>query len=462
MPLTFPIPNTSNQSGTPTQPNTYYNTPSNYGEFQFVALDEIVDNFMATYVGEGRILPKEVLRGDANFHAHRALQELSYDTLKSCKSLEIEVCPNLKMPLPHDYVNYVKLVSVDSNGIEHILYPTSKTSNPFAVEQTQDDCTDCGDTSQTYQFEGAGLRSQEIECDAGDVTCTFTNPVSGVRDAEVDYTIFGTNLLGASQVFTAFQQGGVASFYTQQQQLDYWDAWFASVDNYCLCLKTSGSEDNCGEQLNWNNFDTTGNIMNQLQNNAGWSGLRHPVVNSNISVNQAYNGTWEEFVTNVTSSVASSNTWDNYKSASSNSVAIDSSTTTNLAVDNDNYFQNVGQRRGIDPQYAQANGSYFMDCAKGMIHFSYNLSGKTVTLHYLSDGHGTVDELIVHKFAEEAMYKWIAYGCLSSRADTPEYVVQRFKKEKFAETRKAKIRLSNIKIEEITQIMRGKSKFIDQ
>jgi len=58
------------------------------------------------------------------------------------------------------------------------------------------------------------------------------------------------------------------------------------------------------------------------------------------------------------------------------------------------------------------------------------------------------------------MYKWIIYGCISARIDIPEYVVKRFKKEKFAETRKAKIRLSNIKLEEITQILRGKSKQI--
>jgi hypothetical protein len=58
------------------------------------------------------------------------------------------------------------------------------------------------------------------------------------------------------------------------------------------------------------------------------------------------------------------------------------------------------------------------------------------------------------------MYKWIIYGCVSGRIDIPEYVVRRLKKERFAETRKAKIRLSNIKIEEITQILRGKSKQI--
>ena len=66
----------------------------------------------------------------------------------------------------------------------------------------------------------------------------------------------------------------------------------------------------------------------------------------------------------------------------------------------------------------------------------------------------------VHKFAEEAMYKWIMYGILSTRSNMPEYIINRYKRERFAETRKAKLRLSNIKLEEITRILRGKSKQI--
>ena len=81
-------------------------------------------------------------------------------------------------------------------------------------------------------------------------------------------------------------------------------------------------------------------------------------------------------------------------------------------------------------------------------------------LDYISDHVGTHEETMLHKFAEEAMYKWIAYGCLSAKMNIPEYIVRRYKKERFAETRKAKIRLSNIKLEEITQILRGKSKQI--
>ena len=58
------------------------------------------------------------------------------------------------------------------------------------------------------------------------------------------------------------------------------------------------------------------------------------------------------------------------------------------------------------------------------------------------------------------MYKYIAYAILSTRINVPEYVIRRFKKEKFAEIRKAKLRLSNLKTEALTQVMRCKSKVI--
>jgi hypothetical protein len=57
------------------------------------------------------------------------------------------------------------------------------------------------------------------------------------------------------------------------------------------------------------------------------------------------------------------------------------------------------------------------------------------------------------------MYKSIAYAVLSTSI-SGQALVPRFKKEKFAATRQAKLRLSNLKIEELTQTMRGKSKWI--
>ena len=149
-----------------------------------------------------------------------------------------------------------------------------------------------------------------------------------------------------------------------------------------------------------------------------------------------------------------SDTWNAYKDETTS----ESTDKKNTAQDLEEH--NVGGRYGIDPQYAQANGSYFIDNSRGKIHFDSSMAGKTIILRYISDTLGTDGEMQVHKFAEEALYKWIIYGLVSTRSNVPEYVVNRYRKERFAATRKAKIRLSNIKAEEITQVMRGKSKWI--
>jgi hypothetical protein len=123
-------------------------------------------------------------------------------------------------------------------------------------------------------------------------------------------------------------------------------------------------------------------------------------------------------------------------------------------------LHHYGRRYGLDPQHAQANGLFYIDPIKGLIHFSSNIVNQVITLRYISDGLATDEESKVHKLAEEALYKYIAYAVISTRPTVPEYIVQRYKKELRAAKRNAKLRLSNIKLEEITQIMRGKSKQI--
>ena len=103
---------------------------------------------------------------------------------------------------------------------------------------------------------------------------------------------------------------------------------------------------------------------------------------------------------------------------------------------------------------------YYIDNVRGYIFFSSGIVGKTVTLKYISDSLGTEDEIRVHKFAEEAVYKWVAYAILASKQNTPEYIIARFKRERFAATRQAKLRLSNLKSEELNLIMKNKSKTI--
>ena len=279
--------------------NQAYYTGSDLGNYQFISLDDVVNNFIFAYTGEDNLIPK-VNTSTISFHAQRVLAELSFDTFKSTKSQEITLPPSLTMAMPHDYVNYVKITWSDSKGIEHVLYPASKTSNPIQVQQ---------DAAGTYQYDGTAL----------------------------------------------------------------------DTDN-----SSATSE-------NFNDLNTT---------------------------------------------------------------------TSSDSVDTNHYIGSLGQRPGLDPQHAQANGSFYIDDSTGKIHFSSNISGKTVILKYISDSLGTDAEMQVHKFAEEAMYKCIAYAILSTRVGIPDNVIMRLRRDKIAETRKAKIRLSNIKLEEITQTLRGMSKWI--
>jgi len=105
---------------------------ANYGGYAYITIEEIVNNFLVAYVGDGKLIPS-VKRTDVIFHAKRGLQEFSYDTLKSIKSQELTIPPSLSIIIPQDYVNYVKLSYIDDVGIKHIIYPTTLTSNPFTV-----------------------------------------------------------------------------------------------------------------------------------------------------------------------------------------------------------------------------------------------------------------------------------------------------------------------------------------
>ena len=280
------------------------NAREQLGSYQHITLADVVNNFMVSYVGEDKIIAK-IKRSNVLFFAQRAIQELTYDTLESEKSQEIEIPDSLQMKLPHDYVNYIKMTWVDNSGVEHTILPAQKTSNPTAL----------------------------------------------LQDNNFDYV-----------------------------------------------------------------FDNNGNLL-----------------------------TAEE-----------SETWKKFKD---NTVAEDAR--DSFYLDNNSTFRALhGQRYGIDSRFMNANGSFFIDKAKGKIFFSSDLTGKVITLKYISDGVATAEEKIIHKFAEEAMYKSIAHAILATRNNVPEYLVNRFKKEKFAAVRTAKLRISNLKLENITQALRGQSKWI--
>jgi hypothetical protein len=123
-------------------------------------------------------------------------------------------------------------------------------------------------------------------------------------------------------------------------------------------------------------------------------------------------------------------------------------------------YQNFGQLYGLEPQYANMNGYFNLNEREGKMSFSSHLVNRLIVLEYISDGLAYDTDTRIPKMAEEALYAHILHAVISTRANQPEYVVQRLRKERSAKLRNAKIRLSNIKTEEITQVMRGKSKWI--
>ena len=121
---------------------------------------------------------------------------------------------------------------------------------------------------------------------------------------------------------------------------------------------------------------------------------------------------------------------------------------------------NMGQFYGADPQYSNVNGYFTIDEREGKMSFSSDLADKLIVLEYVSDGLAYDKDTKVPKLAEEALYASILHYMVSTRANQPEYLVQRLRKDKSSKLRNAKIRLSNIKLTEIVQVMRGKSKWL--
>ena len=482
-----------------------YYEGSDYGNYQFTSLKDIINQFMVVYVGEGKAIQKAT-RLDVAFHAQRAMQELSFDTFKSVKSQEIELPPSLTMILPQDYVNYVKLTFSDSAGIEHILYPTSKTSNPFAILQEDDGTYD-------FVYKSSTLVKNSDYADASDISTGSTTSWrknSSVGDDKISIVSeqlefehnsnspIPTTNNTTSRAYAVWQEVDVAT-------VDFLDLSAKGISaasatgkgvgtirvgistfgfpNYNPSVtnpnKTSGPSLNNTDRI-FDVFTEDGNRALLTFNDGLETSSTKTLTNVDVRGLSSVFVLITSFIENFTSTTADpsknkiddviitcdalsnklqtegdSDTWTNFKSHK----PAENNINDYQDYENHIYWPNEGERYGLDPQHAQVNGSFYIDELKGLIHFSSPLAGKTIILKYISDGLGTEEEMKVHKFAEEAMYRSISYAIISA-SSYGQNLARRFKREKFAAVRQAKLRLSNIKLEEITQIFRGKSKQI--
>lgn len=86
----------------------------NWGSYQYVSLEDIVNNYMLMYSGNHSLVNNEE-RYKILFHAKRAIQELNYDAFKEIKVLQLTVSDSLRFVLPFDFVNWVR-ISLYKNG----------------------------------------------------------------------------------------------------------------------------------------------------------------------------------------------------------------------------------------------------------------------------------------------------------------------------------------------------------
>jgi len=485
-----------------------YYEGDNLGGYQFTSLDDIITQFQIAYVGEDKIISK-IKRSDIAFHAQRGLQEFSFDTLKSFKAQQIDVPANLQMKLPHDYVNYTKLSWVDTAGIKHPLFPISNTSNPFQVWQEEggeyefpEDLNlvingDFSADNDAYEKPVApwyrnsiphinSYATQYGSYNAADGVLRFkhrtrtgygtTDHWGHVMSVWQKINVVGQAYIDISATGTALDQVngpgvlrfGISSIYpsnnTKMLPTEAIHPISPNSKTSAFDLKNVNGNPSYVEWRSTDGATVSKELLSVdvrdhtevyvlITSFHEYTGAQEVFAKSNsIDDIEVRNSSRDGGINEDPNAVQNSSTWNSFKANKSSENQDD--------YKDDTYWPMDGSRFGLDPQHAQTNGSFFIDQRIGKIHFSSNISGKTVILDYISDSLGTDGEMQVHKFAEEAMYKHIAHAILATRANTPEYIVQRLKKERFAAVRTAKLRLSSLKLEELTQILRGKSKQI--
>jgi len=194
---------------------------ANWGSYQYVSLQDIVNNFLLMYSGNHSLVNNEE-RYKVLFHAKRAIQELNYDAFKEIKILELSVCDRLRFVFPPDYVNWVR-ISLYKDGILRPLTENIQTNWSSAYLQ-DNNCRILFDQN------GAILKPQDSTIDYDRITGTkksiyingnsqFDGQFGYCCDGDwyFDYNIgarygLNTETANANPTFSIDKKGGVINF----------------------------------------------------------------------------------------------------------------------------------------------------------------------------------------------------------------------------------------------------------
>lgn len=196
----------------------------NWGSYQYLSLDEIVNNFMLMYQGNHSLV-NNIERYQILFHAKRGVQELNYDAMKEIKILQMDLGEELKFILPSDYVNWVRI----SQFVNGVLLPlTENIQTGWASTYLQDN-----DGKIIYDQDGNVLKPQDSPLDlsfrsgATSIYLNADSPYDGQEGYNVngcwyfDFAVgsrFGLNTETANinKTFSIDKQRGVINFSSAQ------------------------------------------------------------------------------------------------------------------------------------------------------------------------------------------------------------------------------------------------------
>lgn len=92
----------------------YYNDSSQHGNYQYVTLPQIIDDYMMSR--EQDDYTSTVPRYKVLYQAMRGFRNFYYDVVQEIRAIELEISPSLMITLPPDFVNYVRISWVGANG----------------------------------------------------------------------------------------------------------------------------------------------------------------------------------------------------------------------------------------------------------------------------------------------------------------------------------------------------------
>lgn len=137
----------------------YYEDPSQWGNYQFITLEQLVNDFMGT--NDPDDFTATVQRHQVLFQARRAIQELYFDVMHDNRAMSLTIDERLTLVLPPDYIDYIRISWVDENGL---LHPMAVNANKtFATTYLQDNAYNI-----IFDSDGCIISDSSIVPSAGD------------------------------------------------------------------------------------------------------------------------------------------------------------------------------------------------------------------------------------------------------------------------------------------------------